>query len=196
MIQNYEDYTQYLQEDQRANRYQGNKPQWIFSEIWVFLRLLRKVEYLKNCKPGLFWKIRYRWASLRYHYLGMLVGFEIPINTFGPGLSISHKGFIVVHPKARIGANCRIHQGVTIGTEAGTPDNVPTIGNNVFIGPNAVIVGKIKIANNILIGANTFVNQSFLEENITLAGCPAKKTSNKGRLELDEKEKSYGISTR
>lgn len=164
-----------MQEDQRANRYQGNKSQWIFSEIWVFLRLLRKVEYLKNCKPGLFWKIRYRWASLRYHYLGLLIGFEIPINTFGPGLSISHKGFIVVHPVARIGANCRIQQGVTLGTETGTPDNFPTIGDNFFIGPNTVIASKVKIANNILIGTNPLVNQSFLEEKITLAGCLLRK---------------------
>jgi serine O-acetyltransferase len=57
-------------------------------------------------------------------------------------------------------------------------DIVPSIGNNVVIGPGAVIVGAITIADGIAIGANSYVNRSFLEPNITIAGCPAKRISN------------------
>lgn len=54
-------------------------------------------------------------------------------------------------------------------------DDAPTIGNNVEIGFGAVIIGKIKIADGIKIGANSVVTKSFLEPNITIAGVPAKK---------------------
>ena len=49
-----------------------------------------------------------------------------------------------------------------------------------------MIVGKIHIADNIAIGANSFVARSFFEEGITIAGAPAKKISEKG---------SYGLRT-
>jgi serine O-acetyltransferase len=57
---------------------------------------------------------------------------------------------------------------------------VPKIGNNVFIGPGAVVIGDIEIADGIAIGANSYVNKSFKEPNITVAGCPAKKISDGG----------------
>jgi serine O-acetyltransferase len=57
---------------------------------------------------------------------------------------------------------------------------MPKIGNDVFIGPGAVIFGPVEIADGIAIGANSFVNKSFEEPNITIAGSPARKVSNKG----------------
>jgi serine O-acetyltransferase len=65
-------------------------------------------------------------------------------------------------------------------TLSGSHDLVPKIGNNVFIGPGAVIVGDIEIADGIAIGANSYVNKSFKEPNISIAGCPAKKISDQG----------------
>ena len=76
-------------------------------------------------------------------------------------------------------ARCRIHQFVTIGHSA-PGIKPPRIGNNVFIGPGAVIVGDIEIADGIAIGANLYVAESFEEPNITIAGCPARKISDKG----------------
>jgi len=78
------------------------------------------------------------------------------------------------------GENCRIHINVHIATSTHNESLVPHIGNNVFIGPGAVIVGDIKIADNIAIGVNSFVNKSFLEEGIIIAGVPARKVSDKG----------------
>jgi serine O-acetyltransferase len=54
----------------------------------------------------------------------------------------------------------------------------------VFIAAGAVIVGAITIADGISIGANSYVNKSFSEPNITIAGCPAKKISNKSSEDL------------
>jgi len=78
-----------------------------------------------------------------------------------------------------VGENCRIHHGVTIGTDL-VREGLPTLGNNVVISTGVVIVGPISIADGIAIGANSYVNKSFDEPNIAIAGCPAKKISNKG----------------
>ena len=116
--------------------------------------------------------------------LSIKLGFTIPLNVFGPGLSIAHRGTIVVNGNANIGANCRIHTCVNIGTQAGYEGRAPKIGNNVYIGPGAKIFGPIEIADSIAIGANSVVNKSFKEPGITIAGIPAKRISDKNSTEL------------
>ena len=90
-------------------------------------------------------------------------------------MSIAHKGTIVTNGNARVGKNCRIHTCVNIGTLPGNSGLAPTIGDNVYICPGAKIYGKIKIAENIVIGANAVVGRSFEEPNICIAGAPAQK---------------------
>jgi len=99
----------------------------------------------------------YYWKLIR---LGYKLGLSIPPNVFGPGLRINHHGLIVVNPDAKVGAFCDIHQGVNIGTNF-DEGSVPEIGSNVWIGPGAKIFGKIKIADGIVIGANSVVNKSL-----------------------------------
>jgi serine O-acetyltransferase len=84
-----------------------------------------------------------------------------------------HRGTIVVNGKSKIGANCTINADVNIGTNAGSIDEVPTLGNNIYIGPGAKIFGSIYIADNCAIGANSVVNKSFLEKFSVVAGVPA-----------------------
>ena len=48
------------------------------------------------------------------------------------------------------------------------------MGDNVYIGPGAILFGDIQLANNVTIGANATVNKSFLQENIAIAGTPAR----------------------
>jgi serine O-acetyltransferase len=102
------------------------------------------------------------------------------LNVFGPGLSIAHRGTIVINNATKIGANCRLHACVNIGTKAGYDNMAPKIGDNVYIGPGVKIFGNIEIADGIAIGANAVVNRSFIEPNITIAGVPAKKINDKG----------------
>lgn len=117
--------------------------------------------------------------KLIHHLYEIRLGFEIPINVFDYGLRINHYGYLVVNGGARIGKFCDIHQGVNIGQNI-EPGSVPTIGDNVWIGPGAKLFGKITIANRIMIGANAVVNKSFVEENITIAGVPARKVKDYG----------------
>lgn len=154
-------------------------PRIFHDETWKFMLALRKHEYHHNQK-GLYHKIMDKlWGIVHRHY-GLLMGWDIPINTFGPGLKINHFGLIVVNQNAKIGAFCDIHQGVNIGQHGNNQFDVPTIGDNVWIGPGAKIFGKISIGSGIAIGANAVVNNDFEENNITIAGIPAKKISNSG----------------
>ena len=62
---------------------------------------------------------------------------------------------------------------VNIGANQGS-DKAPHIGDNVYIGPGAVIFGDIVIADGCYIGANAVVNKSVLTPNTVVVGIPAK----------------------
>ena len=187
MIKSKQDYIAYLKADKQAmgipSKYtiRDRVVNFIFGkEVIRFQQLLRKIEYYKNCKRSLYWKPYYAYLYRKFQRQQIKLGFFISPNCFGPGLSIRHHGTLIVNPSAKIGSNCRIYPCVVIGTQAGSSDSAPTIGNNVYIGPGAKIYGPITIADGIAIGANAVVNKSFLEKNITIAGVPARKVSNRG----------------
>ena len=100
-------------------------------------------------------------------------GITIPKNTVWGGVTLYHYGSIVVNSACRIGRNCCIMNNVNIGANGGSP-KAPQIGDNVYIGPGAVIYGDIKIADGCYIGANAVVNKSFEEINSIIAGVPAR----------------------
>ena len=178
MIKSKDDYMKYLAADKTAlgipNGLKASVREFIAPNyIWIFQKRLRKLEYYKNCKNGLLNKLYYFWIKLRYRKISIKLGFSIPENIFGPGLSIAHYGTIVVNSRAKVGKNCRIHVCTNIGASGGSL-KAPIIGDNVYIAPGVKIYGDIKIANNIAIAANSSVNKSFLEENALIAGSPAK----------------------
>lgn len=105
------------------------------------------------------WRLLSRWYGIQIEY-----------NTkIGKGFYIGHFGTIVVNGESIIGENCNISQGVTIGrTNRGDRKGAPTIGDSVYIGANAVVVGKVNIGNNVLIAPNSFVNVDVLPNSIVL----------------------------
>jgi len=157
------------------------------SLIWRYLYFLRTAEYIHNCKtPSIYKLTTEKYLAFRLHRLGLSLGFEMPLNVFGPGLRIIHYGTIIVNSNARVGANCELHNLVHIAQnlhnrqKGAASDRGPTIGDNVFIGPGARVLGDITIADGIVIGANSIVTRSFDEPNITIAGAPARKISDRG----------------
>lgn len=176
MIRSYDEYKYYLKCDKIALRKNRKRPKLLGDEIWKFQILLRKCEYYTNCSNNMFDKFRLIIHKLKFKKMSLKLGFSIPINVFGPGLSIAHYGTIVVNPNARIGSNCRIHIDVNIGSTNGNSE-AAKIGNNVYIGPGVKIVGNISIPDGTVIGANAVVNKSINEIGITVAGVPAKKIS-------------------
>ena len=186
MIQSKEDYKQYLVQDKMALGIKDGGlltclKQLLFPHpIWKWEQKLRLLEYvqnvwLKKTNPclRLMGGVIFLLVKSQFRRMSRKLGFSIGPNCFGPGLSIAHYGTIVVNEKARIGANCRLHACVNIGASGGS-SKAPVIGDNVYIGPSAVIFGDINIANNVTIGANATVNRSCDSENVILAGTPAK----------------------
>jgi serine O-acetyltransferase len=186
IIKSKADYHFFLEADRIAlSRDKRKRPRFLVGdETWKFQRLLRKLEYYQNCKTDFLSKIYWYYLMYKWRRASITLGFWIPPNVFGPGLSIAHPGSIIVNDQVKVGENCRISQNVVIGTSP-SPDIpfVATIGNNVFIGPGVVIMGKIEIADGIAIGANSYVDRSFTERDITIAGNPARKISEKGQKE-------------
>lgn len=191
MIRTRKDLEAYLEEDRIALRRKPGTPTF-YDEVWKFQRLLRRLEYALNSSAtsgAYVWLVR-KVLSFRFHRQSVRCGFEIPPNTCGPGLSIAHRGTIVIHPDARIGRNCRLHVDVVIGTRPGPPpEPVPVIGDNCYIGPGAKIFGGVALGDNIVVGANAVVNRSFPEGRMTIAGAPARKIS-------DVASDEYLIATR
>lgn len=179
MIQSKEDLKKYIEQDIKAlglkNARKGIKHIFFPNEIVQFQIALRKLEYYENVgrKRTLFGKVLWLYYKMKHRRLGIKLGFSISPNCFGPGLSIPHYGNIVVNNNARIGANCRLHSGVNIGASAGHTE-APKLGNNVYIGPGAILFGDISIADNVTVGANATVNKSCEEQYVVLAGTPAK----------------------
>jgi len=100
---------------------------------------------------------------------GVLIDLDSEI---GKGLQLGHFGGIYI--KANIGENCTIAQQVVIGYKgAFSGGGVPTLGNNVFVGAGAKIIGEIKIGNNVKIGANAVVITD-VPDNATAVGVPAR----------------------
>lgn len=114
-------------------------------------------------------------------WIEIITGISIPYScSIGHSFYIGHFGGIIINANAIIGNNCNISQGVTIGVSGrGDKRGVPEIGNNIYIGANAVIAGKIIIGNNCAIAANSLVIESA-RDNSTLIGVPAKVINNLG----------------
>lgn len=146
--------------------------------IAIFVFYLRQMEYHYN-----------RWNLSRrrnVYHLGLYVfhhtmwkrwslktGISLAKNVADKGLSIMHYGSIVVNGACRLGRNCCLVNNINIGANGGS-DKAPQIGDNVYIGPGAVLFGDITIADGCYIGANAVVTKSCLEENAVLVGAPAK----------------------
>lgn len=88
------------------------------------------------------------------------------------GFQLGHFGGIYI--KAKIGKNCTIAQQVVVGYRGGfSGGGVPTLGDNVYVGSGAKIIGSVKIGNNVKIGANAVVTTD-IPDNCTAVGIPAK----------------------
>jgi serine O-acetyltransferase len=180
MINNRQSLNYYLKEDKIALGIKSDFKSKLIQLVWPdsiysFQRSLRKTEYYQNqiSAKNYLLLIHFLFYKIRFRNLSFKLGFTIPLNAIGPGLSIAHYGSIVIHSNCKIGAHCRIHNNVNIGATKGKI-TAPNIGDNVYIAPGCVIFGDITIANNTVISANSVVNKSFLEPNALIGGVPAK----------------------
>ena len=124
-------------------------------------------------------------AVLAQKLMEIVTGISLPPECeIGPGLYIGHYGAIILHHQARLGANCNISQGVTIGVGGrGAEQGVPVLGDRVHVAPGAIIVGKISIGNDVAIGPGAVVMRSVPDHAVVL-GNPGRVVSHDGSTAL------------
>ena len=154
--------------------------------LYRLQKRLRITEYYFNTQK----KIRFILSKVKLKKIEQKYSINIPINVFDIGLKIMHIGPIIVNINAVVGKNCSIHICTAIAAGGHNSDS-PKIGDNVVIGIGAKIIGGVNVPNGTAVGANAVVNKSFLEENIAIAGVPAKKISNNGKITWQNIENKF-----
>lgn len=94
--------------------------------------------------------------------------------TIGPGMHISHGYGLVIHSNVVVGSGIILRHGVTIGVaHTGDHDDVPTIGDDVEFGANAIVIGKVQVGDRATIGAGAVIARS-VPANALVVGNPGK----------------------
>ena len=177
MIKNKKDLKEYIKADIQPFDYKKKRLlafyAFITKDLYYYrikyLKTLRKLEYILNVHPKRI--ISRIYLKTKKNIIGNRFGWEIPSNVCGPGLHIWHAN-VVVNDDAHIGSNCVFHGNNCVGRKG---NGYPNIGDNFDLGFGSVVVGNIKIGNNYLVGANSFVNKNFEnDEGGVLVGSPAK----------------------
>jgi serine O-acetyltransferase len=168
-------------------RYEGRAGAAIFlkhmllSPGYTFTFYLRLCAYLRNKRPAILATPLYWLARIILRHYTYKFGIFIPCDTeIDVGLYIGHCGDIHVNPRARIGKNCNISQGVTLGqANRGKNAGYPVIGDGVYIGPGAKIVGAVRVGNHVAIGANCVVTKD-VPDHAVVVGVPGRVISYDG----------------
>ncbi len=154
-------------------RYYGEKGETLVKRLLrptelKYIALFRKTE---NCR----WKPLKALYTLRLKLMSYKTHIQIPAHTkIGEGFYIGHNGRVVINPAAELGKNMNVATGVTIGYEnRGKRKGAPVFEGNCWIGTNAVVVGKVRIGEDVLIAPLSFVNFDVPPHSIVI-GNPAK----------------------
>ena len=175
-IANRDELRHFLREDYAAHGLDGWRPWFrLTNRVVYFQRLLRFGEYYEGRRDPL-GRVWFGVLRVRLRLLGERLGFEIPRGVFGPGLSIAHHGTITVNGEARVGCNCRIDTQTTIADVRG---RTPVLGDNVYVGSGARIVGGVRVGDEVAIGANAVVVED-VPDRVTVGGVPARVISRNG----------------
>ena len=178
MIRTKEDLRRYMEADKRMLE-RGVRPGPV-DYVWKFEQLLRRSEYWHNRPktPLTVFLGQVSLATAGAH--GSSAWVLDPAQRLRQRAQHRARWPYRRQPLCAHRQDCRIHVGVNIGTRAGVPDEAPSIGDDVYIGPGAKLFGRIEVADRIAVGANAVVNKSFGEPGVSIGGVPAKKISDKG----------------
>lgn len=147
-------------------------------KIKLWLRILKNlsIRYIYICRlyENSKNKINKIILKLLIHRFKQQYGLCMNFKNIDGGVKLIYPNNIVINPKTIIGKNSTIFKGVLIGSvRSGKREGVPIIGDRVVICANAVVVGGIKIGNDVMIAPNSFVNFD-VPDNSLVIGNPAK----------------------
>ncbi len=153
---------------------------WLSVPGFRFTYYMRKVAFYSRHKWS-FGLFAYLYNRAMYQHYRFKYGLDIsPTTSIGPGLYIGHFGGVVISPHAILGKNINIAQGITIGaTSRGERRGAPTLEDRVWVGANAIIVGKITIGHDALIAPGAYVNFDVPPGTVVL-GNPGKVVAHTG----------------
>jgi serine O-acetyltransferase len=168
----------YMQQSNWLKSLLSNQGLWVMAQY----RFSRWVHF--HCHiPGLRLILKLL-CAIGQTIIEILTGVELPNRAeIGGGLFMPHANGIIIHIDAKIGAYCNISQQVTVGVGGDDPWGAPTIGDRVFLGPGAKVFGPITIGNDVAIGANAVVMKD-LPNQVVAVGIPAQVVSQKGSQNL------------
>lgn len=149
--------------------------------IWAIL-IYHAGSWCHNRKGKYFWvRVVLPFLIIFQKIIEITTGIVLPFTAkIGKGFYIGHFGGIILSPHTVLGEYCNISQGVSIGQAGrGGKQHTPIIGDRVYIAPGAKIFGRIKIGNDVAIGANAVVTKD-LPDNAVAVGIPARVISYKG----------------
>lgn len=157
----------------RAKGYSG-KDLWLEPAIWS-IASYRLGNWLHVGKPNPILRSPLKLISfLLTKFCLIFMEMDIdPQATIGGGLYIGHIGGVHINPGAVLGRNCNLTHRITIGASAMGRSGIPIVGDDVYIGTGAVLVGKIKVGSGAKIAANTLV-MTNVPEGATVMGVPGR----------------------
>ncbi|HAF01621.1 MAG TPA: serine acetyltransferase [Methylophilaceae bacterium] len=145
---------------------------WTAQGFWVML-VYRFGRWRYGIRIALVRKLFSFVYKLLFKLVQIITGIELPCEVeVGKNFVIDHFGGIVVSGYAKFGDNCRIRNGVVVGLKNVDDVVAPVFGNHVDIGAGAKILGRITIGNNVHIGANAVVITD-VPDNAIAVGVPA-----------------------
>lgn len=128
---------------------------WGTEGFWATL-LFRVQKSVRAKRPWWLWKLPAILIAIIKKFFTAITHMDIhPDARVGPGLLIPHVGPLRIHGLTTIGADCAIHQVVTIG--AGPTPGGATIGDHVLIGCHSSVIGPVTIGDGSVIAANSLV---------------------------------------
>jgi len=95
-----------------------------------------------------------------------LTGVDIaPGAEIGPGFRIAHGVGLVIGDQVKMGSGALLLHQVTVGAATtGSRDRMPVLGDNVFVGAGATIIGGVKVGSNVFIGANALITEDLPDD--------------------------------
>lgn len=139
----------------------------------------RHLYFYRKCKEN-HSRLLNLFFRIAFHFAYKKSGIELPLSAeLGKGALFIHVSGITLNKNTITGDNLTMLKGATVGViKGGEKAGTPIIGNNVYIGLNSTVVGKIRIGNDVLIAANTFVNFDVPDHSVVIGspGVIHKKT--------------------
>lgn len=176
-----------------ARKFPKNKPGYFF----IIFRYLLGSKGFRSIFLYRLFNIKFQNLSSLYSILRMIsFSIEIPCTAqIDEGFFIGHAEGLLINPNCRIGKNFTIYQGVTLGGNIGKIRDgrvAPLIGDNVFVGPGAKVLGPVTVGDNSMIGANAVVMKDIPKDSLAV-GIPSKivKKIDEPYIEIEKRFKQY-----